>query len=173
MIRLQLTDEDMEAIHKRAEECIERAGNGPENRDFGDGRHEGEGRVERNVEGLMAEKACANYYEVPAFQTPLNKKNSDGGVDIVVNDYNIDVKSTRHKNGHMPVKERSLKDLRPDIFFFCTVDVFQKSVNMIGWMWADEVEENRCSEHSPKGSHWVKQRKLRRFRGDRNERLSV
>lgn len=164
MYTVKLTPEEMNDVYEVAENAIAQVGVGRvHNKDYGDGRQFGAGRLERNIEGFMAEMAFAKHFDVPFNDYEIQDDKSDGNIDLVVNDLNVGVKSTRHQRGHLVVKKRELtKAIVPDYYFLGVVDIDKASVDLVGYFPTRLVRKYAC-EHSTKDSWWIKQRHLREF----------
>lgn len=102
--------------------------------------------------GNVAEALVQKYYNQPINDAPTGE--DDGGVDLMVNGFTVDVKARgchyeyfEHKTARWSVA--CYHGLRAQLYLFTEIDPMNKKIALIGWLTADEVEQ--CGVFIKKG----------------------
>jgi hypothetical protein len=110
--------------------------------------------IAQHAESVGAEIAVAQYFGVRNFMPSINTFKDEADVDLEIS--RIEVKHTRHVNGHLILQE-SQRSRPNDV---CILVAGRSPVyQLIGWIPAFMAMRPRY-KHSQQGNYWVNQRNL-------------
>ena len=110
--------------------------------------------IAQHAESVGAEIAVAEYFGVRGFMPSVNTFKSEADVDLET--ARIEVKHTRHVNGHLILQE-SQRSRPNDV---CILVAGRSPVyQLVGWIPAFMAMRPRY-KHSQQGNYWVNQRNL-------------
>ena len=96
--------------------------------------------IDADVQGARAELAVAKYFEIPwtgrlFTNTGLREWKANGGHDVGP----LEVRSTHHLNGHLPLFKDSLNGSPYVLVIACSEDTY----DIVGWCWGYEGKKDR------------------------------
>lgn len=106
--------------------------------------------------GYVGEALVQKYYKQPINDKPRDKENGDdGGVDLMVNGFTVDVKCRANNYryfgyGNAFWSVACYHGMRAQLYLFTEIDPMNKKIELTGWLTADEVRQ--YGEFIPKGT---------------------
>jgi hypothetical protein len=88
--------------------------------------------------GVLGEYAVAKALKLP-FDTSINLEGDGGKTDLMLGEYDLQVKSTKYKTGRLVFNNR--KEIGADVFILCYVDEEASEVSILGYIRKQSIEE--------------------------------
>ena len=98
----------------------------------------GNTQAQADLLGVLGEYAVAKALKLP-FDTTINLEGDGGSTDLMLDNYDIQVKSTKYKTGRLVFNNR--KEIGADIFILCYVDEQVSEVSILGYIRKQSIEE--------------------------------
>ena len=106
----------------------------------------GNTQSQADLMGVLGEYAVAKALKLP-FDTSINLEGDGGSTDLMLGEYDIQVKSTKYKTGRLVFNNR--KEIGADIFILCYVNEDALEVIIIGYIRKQNIEQ--CLEEMDLG----------------------
>lgn len=88
--------------------------------------------------GVLGEYAVAKALKLP-FDTTINLEGDGGTTDLMLGEYDIQVKSTKYKTGRLVFNNR--KEIGADIFILCYVNEESCEVIILGYIRKQSIDD--------------------------------
>lgn len=98
----------------------------------------GNTQAQADLLGVLGEYAVAKALKLP-FDTTINLEGDGGSTDLMLGEYDIQVKSTKYKTGRLVFNNR--KEIGADVFILCYVDEQASEVSILGYIRKPSIEE--------------------------------
>lgn len=112
----------------------------------------GNTRYEADLMGIMGEYAVSKYLGIP-FDTSLSVEGDGGVIDLMLGNYNIQVKSTKYRTGRLIFFRK--EEINADLFVLCTVLHEHCTANIVGWIGQAMALEVVSQIDLGRGLRWV------------------
>jgi hypothetical protein len=97
----------------------------------------GNSNERRDLIGVMGEYAVSKALKLPMDMSFGLK--GDGGTDLIMGQYNLQVKSTKYKTGRLVFTNR--KQMEADVFILCWVNEEAMEVSILGYIRKQSIED--------------------------------
>jgi hypothetical protein len=98
----------------------------------------GNTQAQADLLGVLGEYAVAKALKLP-FDTTINLEGDGGSTDLMLDSYDIQVKSTKYKTGRLVFNNR--KEIEADIFILCYVDEQTSEVSILGYIRKQSIND--------------------------------
>ena len=98
----------------------------------------GNTQAQADLLGVLGEYAVAKALRLP-FDTTINLEGDGGSTDLMLGEYDIQVKSTKYKTGRLVFNNR--KEIGADVFILCYVSEDAMEVTILGYIRKASIEE--------------------------------
>ena len=98
----------------------------------------GNTQAQADLLGVLGEYAVAKALKLP-FDTTINLEGDGGSTDLMLDNYDIQVKSTKYKTGRLVFNNR--KEIEADIFILCYVDEQTSEVSILGYIRKQSIND--------------------------------
>jgi hypothetical protein len=97
----------------------------------------GNSNERRDLIGVMGEYAVSKALKIPMDMSCGLE--GDGGTDLIMGEYDIQVKSTKYKTGRLAFTNR--KQIEADVFILCYVNEEALEVSILGYIRKQSIEQ--------------------------------
>jgi hypothetical protein len=98
----------------------------------------GNTQAQADLMGVLGEYAVAKALKLP-FDTSINLEGDGGSTDLMLGEYDIQVKSTKYKTGRLVFNNR--KEIGADVFILCLVNEEAMEVTILGYIRKQSIED--------------------------------
>ena len=98
----------------------------------------GNTQAQADLLGVLGEYAVAKALKLP-FDTSINLEGDGGSTDLMLGEYDIQVKSTKYKTGRLVFNNR--KEIGADVFILCYVNEEAMEVTILGYIRKQSIKE--------------------------------